>query len=368
MNEANIISDINTKTFKNYTAKWSYPIDDDDSNVCQDQNVEVSFYKNDVFQYKLTKNPYRTENDKFMLLEWFKVDNKTVFLFNLSHGCISVIDADTGKELTKTENNDMFLSEYELFDDREYLYATGWIWTPLSGRCVYHIPSLLSTIDTNEKYNSIMIDCIDARSEGNLIPKISIFGCKSCKEFLEQRDDIFEKLRTQYDTEAFNEVMDKGKNTDKNKDFLLKRIFNEQVFNDLFNKDPITSFRIKCFDNISNERQGKYDRVLINEIKISDNILYQGEIVKNNITALIPYMLIPTFLTNLPFPEYNLRYEITIKTKTNQINSKTNNQTIVLVFINQELTWNGKPELYPNDSKRYDVDLSKRVIVGVKIV
>lgn len=165
--------------------------------------VRVQFYKNGVPTYVLAKNNYRTENDDdLMLLEWFAMPNdqsKTVHIFNLSHSEIAVIDADTGKTLFRSYAFDMFITNYQLLDNREYLYLCGWVWSPFPSREIFHIPTLL----TRDKVEGISVPYDGP--DRNLNPPVDIYGFATCEEFLANKDRYFNEKRAIEAARAFNE-------------------------------------------------------------------------------------------------------------------------------------------------------------------
>jgi hypothetical protein len=187
-----------------YSATWDYlqyveSNDDDDEDKDEDDNekdpkVIVTFYRNRIEIGKLGKNNYKTKKDKFMLLEWFEMDNQVVFLFNQDHGQIGIFNADTCVLLRSTKNNDAFITNYKMFDNNEYLYVRGsvLIW-PI--RFVYHIPTMLK----NTELDPIYISCCESKNPG-----ITLMGCATCKEFISQHEAIFEKIAKQNVTDKFN--------------------------------------------------------------------------------------------------------------------------------------------------------------------
>jgi hypothetical protein len=187
-----------------YHATWDYlkqeenSENEDESEEEKDPELIVTFYKDKIEIGKLTKNGYRTITDKFMLLEWFETNDNVVFLFNVEHGQIGIFDANTCLQLSETSYNDVFITDYKMFDKNEYLYISGWIWNPLAVRCIYHIPTLLK----NPEIDPIHIRCDDTKSRCN--PGVTLMGYETCKEFLEKHDAIFEKIAKQKLTVKFN--------------------------------------------------------------------------------------------------------------------------------------------------------------------
>src|SRR5206468_3875235 len=140
---------------------------------------------------------YRTQDDKFMLLEWFESGteaktntdadtgsgDKTLLIFNEEHGMISVYDAESGTKIHNTYDSDVFISDFKFFDNMEYLYISGWVWQPFSVRAIFHVPTMLKT----PEYEPEFISCADvANGSGDTLnPGITLLGCSSCRELLE---------------------------------------------------------------------------------------------------------------------------------------------------------------------------------------
>ena len=107
-----------SREFKNYKAEWEYKAtidneDKKDKEQIEFKGIEVKFFTNNEFQYSKVKNSYHTENDQFMLLEWFEINNRTVFLFNDKHGVISIFDCYQGDLIHTTEDTDIFIYDYK---------------------------------------------------------------------------------------------------------------------------------------------------------------------------------------------------------------------------------------------------------------
>lgn len=77
--------------FKEYKAKW------------ENKQLEVKFFKNNEYLFSKNKNSYRTQDDEFMLFEYFELEGKIVFIFHEEHGCLSVFNADTGDLIHQSE-------------------------------------------------------------------------------------------------------------------------------------------------------------------------------------------------------------------------------------------------------------------------
>jgi hypothetical protein len=78
-----------TSQGKCYSATWDYLKHEDDSDESKeekDPELIVTFYKDTIKIGTLTKNGYRTKDDKFMLLEWFETKDNVIFIFNEEHG------------------------------------------------------------------------------------------------------------------------------------------------------------------------------------------------------------------------------------------------------------------------------------------
>ncbi len=132
-----------------------------------------------------------------MLLEWFETKTGVVLIFNDEHGCISVFDADTGNLKHQSENNDMFLSGYQIIED--FLYTVGWFWNPFPMRILFHIPTFLETIN----YEPIVLSTDDCEHLHD-IPIISLFGCKTIAEYLSNEDIIMKQEYLKLQLKNFN--------------------------------------------------------------------------------------------------------------------------------------------------------------------
>ena len=330
------------KQFKEYSAQWTYLSADDieadkkkkaDSYVKTnvdgieiyqpDENyepiaVEVKFYKNDQYIYSKIKNSYRTNDDKFMLLEWFDDSDpgdKTLLIFNEEHGMISIYDADTGAKIHSTEDSDVFISDFKFFDNREYLYISGWIWQPFSIRGLFHVPMMLKTPDYEPEY----ISCADVEygSKNNLNPGITLLGCESCKELLERKDEIYKKMYNQSQTDRFNK--------NRSEDILLKRFLDDEnkgyiefngntkllLENILLNDRK--EFRIDVYGNGSGDRLNIYDGKLYEKAYTRDvsydadnKMISTPETDFNKILARTVFHQIE----HHPFDQINLRFQI----------------------------------------------------------
>jgi hypothetical protein len=352
----------------------------------------VDIYKDNNLLHTIQKNDYRTEGDEFILLEWFELsDGKVVYIFNKEHSVISVIDADTGTEINNSFMSDVFISEYQMFDDREYMYISGWIWTPFPCRCIYHIPTLLTT----PNYEPIYIPCYD--QVGNMRPKISLFGCKTCKEFIEKHTEIFENILISEETALYNQ--------NRSKPTLLRFFLNDSTV--IFERDsktkleelldtPQERFYIRSWGNTSREYLGLYDTSLYNEllyiedkpravinfnvsnlkacavcnkekgsyyyidgfnvcnddytmdIKKRDSIILSKLSKEDPIAILAPKVFFRGSTTKLPIEEINIRFEITYDTGSLYVN------------YYQSLTWDGEElKEYDYFRKRCYIDLNK---------
>ena len=69
-----------TLEYKEYKAEWIFESTKNDDDDDEYPPIQVKFYKNNEYQYTKLKNDYRTKNDNFMLLDWFDVNNKIVFI------------------------------------------------------------------------------------------------------------------------------------------------------------------------------------------------------------------------------------------------------------------------------------------------
>ncbi len=296
-----------SRSFKNFTAEWQY----DDIKDCKEQKfegVEVKFFENNKFQYSKFKNSYHTEKDEFMLLEWFEVDNKTIFLFNDKHGLISIFDAKTGDLIHQTEDNDVFIYDYKMFDDNKYLYISGWFWSPFPIRNIYHVPTMLTTTD----YEPLSISCDDCESSYDK-PLITLFGCQSCEEFINTHETIFDKLHQSEALKFFNK--------NRLEDILLKRFLesSDNVFFADDSKDVLmkilatdrTKFYIACYGGNTHEHLWTYDNSLF--LKAAHKTLNQGSKEDSKLDQL-SFLIASTlfnFIASLPIPEIHLHFAIT---------------------------------------------------------
>lgn len=339
-------------TYKSYRAEWDQPTEEQ----IKDDPLAVDFYKDSEFLYSLKKNDYRTEDDDFVLLEWFDHPHdpsKTVFIFNLDHSVISVIDADTGKEIHQDKLFDVFISGYRMFDNREYMYISGWFWSPLPVRCIYHIPTFLKTPD----YEPVYISCYD---QVGTHPEISLYGCDTVTEFLDKKDQIFDDMKIKDETDMFNRNREQE---------ILLRLFltspevtweenSKQVLSDLLSKDQERLY-IRTWGNVSGDPLNRYNRSLYSLILYEED---NPKAIDRNKTSrtdtlgfLIPKILFSGFITKLPLEFIDLRFEI-----------YTNDTKSLTINLRQELTWDGKDPL-PHDygKRRCNVDLAKKAEIRI---
>ncbi len=291
-----------SREFKEFKAEWQYDIKEEK----EFKGIEVKFFKNNKFQYSKIKNNYHTKNDRFMLLEWFEVNNKTVFIFNEEHGLITIFDAETGDLIHKTEDNDVFIYDYQLFDNNEYLYVSGWFWSPVPVRNIYHVPTMLTKAD----YKPLNISCNDCESNYDK-PLITLFGCHTCKEFIETNEVIFTKLSQLEALKMFNK--------NRSEDILLKHFLesNNVVFND-HSKDLLiqilanerSKFYITCYGGITHEHLASFDYSLFS--KVAYKTMNQGSQADSKLDKL-SFLIASTlfqFIASLPIPEIHLQFVI----------------------------------------------------------
>ncbi len=198
---------------------------------------------------------------------------------------ISIIDADTGKEIHHDNLFDMFITEYQMFDDREYMYVSGWMWAPLPVRVIYHIPTFLTT----PGYEPINISCYD-QTINRCHPKISLYGCETAKEFVDKKDQIFEDMKIRDDTNLYN--------TNRTKVTLLRLFLDSDdvvfegntkvMLENLLSKDQ-DRFYIRTWGNTSGNHLTIYDHSLYQEI------LYTEDNPKEIIPKEIPADLDPNY-------------------------------------------------------------------------
>ncbi len=304
------------REFKQYSAQWTYSPTDSvglHSTVC----TEIKFFKNDHYMYSKVKKTFfarppseEYNGGQFTLLEWFDIDNKIYLIFNEENGEISVYDAESGEKINTIDSNTSsgYISEYKLFDDREYLYVSGWSWWPEPNRDIYHIPTMLHQSD----YSPTSISCIDnERNYDNIInPGIKLFGCSSCKEFLEKHESIFEEIYIDSQTKLFN--------NNRSQDILLKHFIErkdvvefhcgaESLLKSMLesgdNKPDRKRFYIYSYDN--GVRKG-YDQSLYSKISDPLNAGYYDNTNFNHILAATIF----NFVDALGFDKINLSFEI----------------------------------------------------------
>jgi hypothetical protein len=286
--------------------------------------VVVVFFINNVESFKLMKNTYRTLEDEFMLLEWFQVSDKTLLLFNDEHGCISVFDADTGIKLHSSYNDDVFISDYRLYDDRTYLYVSGWIWAPFAVRSVFHIPSLL----IQPEYEATNITTSD--TEDRINPGCTLLGCQSCEELLMKKDEIETTIMHRNMCNTFNENRLKS-------NMLLKKItpYANEECQALIRKITETDRTTFYVDTLGLTTGGE---------------LFYGYVWNQPISnEYAPFMMqfaqrCWQFTEKLPFPEINLLFKIY---------TDIGNLQIIIKHKLKEIE-NYKP-YYEGDVQRYDI-------------
>lgn len=331
------------RSYKNYTAKWKFSksnLDDSDEDE-SDPVLLVDFYKDGNLLYTLKRNDYRTAHHKFLLLEYFEIDGQVVHLFNLEHSVISIINADTGEEIHHDDLFDTFIEDYKMFDDREYMYISGWIWTPIPVRAIYHIPTFLKT----PNYEPIFIGCSDNDSS------INLYGCATVKEFLEKRDGIVNKYYLNKSTTEFNQ--------NRTKEILLRVLLNpdERVqFKDESAKEKLqqlldteqSDFTVKTVGMLSGDHLSQYDSALYKVIEYDDSSSNSNKPSRlDTLTFLCPKMLFYGFTKNLPIERVYLRFEVSGSVQ-------------LTIHYEQELTWDGKEaNSYEPGVKRCMVDETK---------
>ena len=384
---------MDSRSYKNYSAKWRFMTEEEidakndiedakelakqsqlqshtelqtnDDPIVQEYSLKVDFYKDDQYLYSLSRNNYRTEDDdvrKFLLLEWFEINNQVVHIFNINHSIISIINADTGQEIHHDNLYDVFITDYELFDNREYLYLGGWFWTPLPVRVIYHIPTFLIT----PNYEPTYIECEENHQEKHGISgTIDLYGCETVKEFLNKKDAIFKNIEIKKSTELFNTHRSTTNDDTLLNIFCSANVKNEDiVFLDnskeklekLLQTDQ-TEFYIESWGNISGKRLRQFDYILIKKIIYSDIILDNHLEVysrpmkcdTSNLTFLVPKMLFSNFIKNLPMDVINLKFSIYCG----------ENIPYLTINISQQLTWNGETSQHEN-IRRYNVDPAKK--------
>lgn len=273
-----------SKTYNNYRAEWI------DVRVLGDKNnkITINLYKNNELVHKLEKK-YATY-DVYVLLEWFDIGGKTFLVSNHIHGCLSILSADSGETIHTTKFDDVFILSHRLFDDNKYLYVSGWFWSPVPIRAIFHITDMLTTPD----YEPTYISCDDFDDYDALDPGISLFGCASCEDFLANHDQIFKDLGIQNSTKKFNE--------NRCNDTLLKR-FTDMTSNDLLRSmfsDDRKKFYINVYGESSGSRLARYDDALYSKIDFEFDFIHEA----------FAKIIFRPFNDSLPFSEINLRFEI----------------------------------------------------------
>jgi hypothetical protein len=126
-----------------------------------DDDQQQSTKRYPKYFYSLRRNTYKTKGVKY-LLEFFASPvepSKTLFIFNLEHGKISVIDAETGREMHTDHFEDKFIIDYKIVYDKvttkRFLYLDGWYWGPSYFTSLYDIDTLL----TSANVESVKIEC-----------------------------------------------------------------------------------------------------------------------------------------------------------------------------------------------------------------
>ncbi len=299
-----ILIPMQSKVFKNFEAQWKMPegyLRDNDNKPFDPihnnhtYKTEIKIYKDSTYITTIEKSLYRSS---LVLIEWFESESldKTFMIVNTQHGFLSVYLAETGEHVHDSQDDDMFINEYKVFDSGEYIYTSGWFWNPLPMRCIYHIPTFLIT----PEYEPTMVSCDDVDSKNYTKPGIKLFGCTSCIELLENMDEIFENIARQKATDLFNK--------NRSKDTFLRRFLeteglvdydeeSKSILENILSSDR-KLFYIHCFGNESGVRL-HYENALYSEIESKyDNFNYE----------LFNKMFY--FVDCLPIKNINLRFEI----------------------------------------------------------
>ncbi len=360
-----------SRSYKNYTAKWTYGKLDDKEDKEDEKDIEdekdekdiedyetpmkVYFYKDDKLLYTLKRNNYRTSHHDYLLLEYFEINGQVVHLFNLEHSVISIINTDNGSVIHNDRLFDVFIEHYEMFDDREYMYVGGWIWNPFPCRAIYHIPTFLAT----PNYEPTFIECWDHHSHDN--GKLDLYGCATVGEFLEKKDDIMNQYYICKSTEKFN--------NHRTQEILLKVLLdsNDVVFTNDQAKDSLLRllnnnqkvFYVRTFGMVSGDHLPRYDEALYKIINYfdGDNADEYKPSSSDTLTYLCPKIFFCGYTTRLPLEFADLRFDIHGESEDGIIN--------LSIYYKQTFTWNGKA---PNagDCKRYDVDVTKPCSISIE--
>jgi hypothetical protein len=175
--------------------------EDSMSSPYSQQDLEIKFYKNDKYIFSVHREFFESDPGiNHFLIEWIRFNQTQYLILGHSHGSLKVIDPETGGQIAQSVNNDMFVSDYKFFDDNQYLYLSGWFWSPVPMRTVFHIPSFLQS--TDKPYEPISVTC--AKSTDKINPGICLYGAKTCKEFLENHQQIVDQINHETQVKKFN--------------------------------------------------------------------------------------------------------------------------------------------------------------------
>lgn len=130
-------------------------------------SIYCDFYKNGKYLYSLKRNGYRPSHEMF--LEFFEKDNKTVFMFNLYHGQITIHNADTGEIIGYDKQDDKFLTYWSLSNDKKFMYLQGWWWNPIDFEAIYKIEDLLNVKDYHPHFIDYDYEEFDFNKKTNKI-------------------------------------------------------------------------------------------------------------------------------------------------------------------------------------------------------
>ncbi len=335
--------EIITKTYKEFRAEWKNlsEIDDESENPYKESDLEMKFYKDDKCFFSVTRCFYESDPDKNnLLVEWIEFNEKIYLIVSHTHGCLTVFDPETGEKLGESVNNDMFLSDYRFYDDKEYLYLSGWFWSPLSMRRIFHIPTFLQT---PLNYEPIMVTCANANPNNRLNPGFDIYGCSSCKEFLEKQDQIVSDISHKNQKEKFNKY--------REIDTLLRRLY--EVDN-LVDYDNIHGdSKLLLGQILSNDREIFYVKSIGN---ISGDELGHGWSLTNKLESKYDnfnYVLSDTLfrcVDKMPLEEINFRFEI-----------YTDLGNIIISLYHKLIPCNNLKESYGDDVSECLKDRTKKI-------
>ena len=337
---------LRTKSYKNIKAVWEEKLEDN-----EEDSIQVKFYIDEEYKFSLPSNTHYVDSN-FMFLIWYEVKNgplskQLVLLMNDVHSVISVYNAYTGTKLTSIYLFDTFLSEYEVFTgiNTDYLYISGWFWSPIGQRFVYDMEHICHP-DNNEKtipgiQPDITVYCKDIHTN----PGVSLFGCRDIDEFLEKHESISSKYHAKVN------IDDMRTSLSTNHNILI------YLLNNIPDCNPKTSL-LSVLDDV---RSGKYTHLYHSSRgNISGSKLDHGHIIQDSIPSeSLPielYTIIPKAMigfhssfNQLPIANGQISFHIDFYFTTLDTETSSNERNTILFRLNIE------QQLITNDSvKRPD--------------